>query len=217
MDEIARLTPTFKASRSTRSGEMGSVQWPCNDEHPEGMPIMHIGEFTRGKGKFMMTEYVPTDERTGSRFPLILTTGRILSQYNVGAQTRRTANVEWHPEDRLEINPLDAEQRGVKDGDWVRFDSRAGETALRALDHRPRGDGCRLHDVPPSHDAGQRHHHGLLGLGDQLPRVQGDGGAGVAVERSDGRTRRTTRSSRARAAVSLSRPRPRSSRMPEAV
>ena len=132
LDEIARLTPTFKNISFDKLEEMGSVQWPCNDESPEGMPVMHIEDFTRGKGKFVMTEYVPTDERTGSRFPLILTTGRILSQYNVGAQTRRTANSEWHKEDRLEIHPHDAEQRGVNEGDWVRIDSRAGSTALRA-------------------------------------------------------------------------------------
>ena len=93
---------------------------------------MHIGEFVRGKGRFMLTEYVPTPERTNSRFPLILTTGRILSQYNVGAQTRRTANSMWHSEDRLEIHPHDAEDRGVNDGDWVGIKSRAGETVLRA-------------------------------------------------------------------------------------
>jgi formate dehydrogenase major subunit len=87
----------------------------------------------RGKGKFVITEYVATDERTGPRFPLLLTTGRILSQYNVGAQTRRTANVVWHEEDRLEIHPHDAEQRGIRDGDWVKLASRAGETTLRAL------------------------------------------------------------------------------------
>ena len=132
LDEIARLTPTFKNISFDKLEEMGSVQWPCNDESPEGMPVMHIEDFTRGKGKFVMTEYVPTDERTGSRFPLILTTGRILSQYNVGAQTRRTANSEWHKEDRLESHPHDAEQRGVNEGDWVRIDSRAGSTALRA-------------------------------------------------------------------------------------
>ena len=100
---------------------------------PGGHADHALGGFARGKGKFVLTEYVPTDERTGSRFPLLLTTGRILSQYNVGAQTRRTANVVWHEEDRLEIHPHDAEQRGIKDGDWVRLASRAGETALRAL------------------------------------------------------------------------------------
>ncbi len=115
------------------SGKMGSVQWPCNEKAPLGSPIMHVDGFVRGKGKFIRTEYVATDERTGPRFPLLLTTGRILSQYNVGAQTRRTENVVWHAEDRLEIHPHDAEQRGIRDGDWVRLASRSGDTTLRAL------------------------------------------------------------------------------------
>jgi len=133
MDEIAHLTPSFAGVSFAKLDEMGSVQWPCNEKQPLGSPIMHVDGFVRGKGKFMITEYVPTDERTGARFPLLLTTGRILSQYNVGAQTRRTDNVVWHEEDRLEIHPHDAEQRGVRDGDWVKIQSRAGETALRAL------------------------------------------------------------------------------------
>jgi formate dehydrogenase major subunit len=133
MDEIARLTPTFTGVSYEKLDRLGSVQWPCNEKAPEGTPVMHIGGFVRGKGKFMRTEYVATDEKTGARFPLLLTTGRILSQYNVGAQTRRTDNVRWHEEDRLEINPHDAEQRGVRDGDWVKLASRAGETTLRAL------------------------------------------------------------------------------------
>ncbi len=132
MEEIARLTPTFAGVTYERLDELGSVQWPCNEKAPEGTPVMHMNGFVRGKGKFVVTEYVPTDERTGPRFPLLLTTGRILSQYNVGAQTRRTANVVWHEEDRLEIHPHDAEQRGIRDGDWVRLASRAGETTLRA-------------------------------------------------------------------------------------
>lgn len=132
MDEIAALTPTFAGVSYDKLDELGSVQWPCNEKAPEGTPVMHIGAFVRGKGKFVITEYVPTDERTGPRFPLLLTTGRILSQYNVGAQTRRTANVVWHQEDVLEIHPHDAEQRGIRDGDWVKLQSRAGETTLRA-------------------------------------------------------------------------------------
>jgi formate dehydrogenase major subunit len=132
MDEIARLTPTFAGVSYARLDELGSVQWPCNEKAPEGTPIMHIGGFVRGKGKFVVTEYVPTDERTGPRFPLLLTTGRILSQYNVGAQTRRTENRTWHEEDVLEMHPLDAENRGIRDGDRVALVSRAGETTLRA-------------------------------------------------------------------------------------
>jgi len=133
MDEIARLTPTFAGVSFEVIEKLGSVQWPCNEKAPEGTPVMHRNGFVRGKGKFVITEYVPTDERTGPRFPLLLTTGRILSQYNVGAQSRRTENVLWHDEDRLEIHPHDAEQRGISDGDWVKLASRAGETTLRAL------------------------------------------------------------------------------------
>ena len=132
MDEIARLTPTFAGVSYARIDELGSIQWPCDEAHPAGTPTMHIGEFVRGKGKFLVTEYVPTREKVNAKFPLILTTGRILSQYNVGAQTRRTENNQWHDEDRLEIHPHDAEERGIVNGDWVGIRSRAGETVLRA-------------------------------------------------------------------------------------
>ncbi len=133
MDEIAALTPTFAGVSFAKLDELGSIQWPCNEEAPEGTPVMHEEEFTRGRGKFVITEYIPTDEKVNRRFPLLLTTGRILSQYNVGAQTRRTANVVWHEEDRLEIHPHDAEERGVGEGAWVKIESRAGATTLRAL------------------------------------------------------------------------------------
>jgi formate dehydrogenase major subunit len=132
MDEIARLTPTFADVSYELLDKVGSVQWPCNAAHPQGTPTMHVGEFVRGKGRFLMTEYVPTREKVNVKYPLILTTGRILSQYNVGAQTRRTENSRWHDEDRLEIHPSDAEQRGIAEGDWVGIASRAGETVLRA-------------------------------------------------------------------------------------
>ena len=132
MDEIARLTPSFAGVSFARIDELGSIQWPCNDETPTGTPTMHEETFTRGLGRFMLTPYVPTHERSNDKYPLILTTGRILSQYNVGAQTRRTSNSLWHQEDRLEIHPHDAETRGVVDGDWVGIKSRAGETVLRA-------------------------------------------------------------------------------------
>ncbi len=132
MDEIALVTPTFAGISYAKLDELGSVQWPCNDKAPLGTPLMHVDRFVRGKGKFMITEYVPTQERTGPRFPLILTTGRILSQYNVGAQTRRTENQAWHDEDVLEIHPFDAESRGIKDGDLVALASRSGDISLRA-------------------------------------------------------------------------------------
>jgi formate dehydrogenase major subunit len=133
MDEIARLTPAFTGVTYEKLDRLGSIQWPCNEEAPEGTQTMHVEEFVRGKGRFYVTEYVPTQERSTSRFPLLLTTGRVLSQYNVGAQTRRTANSEWYDEDRVEIHPHDAEDRGIATGDWLGIVSRAGETVLRAV------------------------------------------------------------------------------------
>ncbi|MBP2309805.1 formate dehydrogenase subunit alpha [Azospirillum melinis] len=143
MDEIARLTPTFRGVSFEKLDRVGSVQWPCTgfEDDDTGMAIMHEESFARGLGRFVITEYVPTDERTTRMYPLVLTTGRILAHYNVGAQTRRTANVAWHPEDVLEINPVDAEIRGVKDGDMVSLASRMGATTLRAVisDRMPAG------------------------------------------------------------------------------
>jgi formate dehydrogenase major subunit len=132
MDEIAALTPTFRGVSFDFLDRVGSVQWPCNDAAPMGTPIMHIDNFVRGKGLFVETEFVPTEERTTRKFPLILTTGRILSQYNVGAQTRRTENVVWYKDDVLEIHPSDAELRGITDGDRVSLASRKGEITLSA-------------------------------------------------------------------------------------
>ncbi|RJS46415.1 formate dehydrogenase subunit alpha [Nocardioides cavernaquae] len=141
MDEIAVLTPTFHGVSFEKLDRLGSIQWPCVDEADPGTPIMHTDEFTRGKGRFMVTTFVPTTERSTRKYPLILTTGRILSQYNVGAQTRRTPNVMWHAEDTLEIHPHDAEDRGIVDGDEVTITSRTGETLLRAVlsDRMPAG------------------------------------------------------------------------------
>ncbi|MFC4931873.1 formate dehydrogenase subunit alpha [Massilia sp. GCM10023247] len=132
MDEIAALTPSFRGVSYRRLNELGSIQWPCNEQAPDGTPTMHIGGFVRGKGRFINTQFYATREKVTRKFPLILTTGRILSQYNVGAQTRRTENVRWHSEDRLELHPHDAEERGIRQDDWVGIESRAGQTVLRA-------------------------------------------------------------------------------------
>ena len=133
MAEIASLTPSFQGVSYEKIERLGSVQWPCNEDTDEaGTALMHQQQFVRGKGKFFNTQYVPSDEKVTRMFPLLLTTGRILSQYNVGAQTRRTANNQWHDEDRLDIHPHDAQERGITDGDWVGIASRAGQTVLRA-------------------------------------------------------------------------------------
>jgi len=135
MDEIARLTPTFAGVSYDKLERVGSLQWPCNDAAPDGTPTMHVDSFAGlrgGKGRFLITQYVPTDEKVTRRFPLLLTTGRVLSQYNVGAQTRRTANTDFYGADLLEIHPHDAEERGIRDGDRVGIESRAGTTTLPA-------------------------------------------------------------------------------------
>ncbi len=180
MDEIARLTPTFTGVSYEKLDRLGSIQWPCNDNAPDGTPVMHAEQFVRGKGRFMITEYIPTEEKVNKRYPMLLTTGRILSQYNVGAQTRRTANVTWHSEDRLEIHPHDAEERGISEGDWAGITSRAGETVLRATITDTCPTRCRLYDVSFSRIRRQCNHDREFGLGHQLSGVQGHGGAGRA-------------------------------------
>jgi formate dehydrogenase major subunit len=132
MDEIAALTPTFGGVSFAKLDRLGSVQWPCPTEESTGTRIMHESAFVRGKGKFLITQYVPTEERANRRYPLLLTTGRILTQYNVGTQTRRTDNVVWHRHDVLEIHPGDAELRGIGDGDVVLLSSRKGSTTVEA-------------------------------------------------------------------------------------
>ena len=132
MDEIAATTPTFAGVSFAKLDELGSIQWPCNEAMPEGTPMMHVEKFVRGEGRFMKTPYVPTDEKATRKFPLLLTTGRVLSQYNVGAQTRRTANNIWHDEDILDLHESDAQLRGISDGSWVKLTSRVGETIMKA-------------------------------------------------------------------------------------
>jgi formate dehydrogenase major subunit len=172
MDEIALTTPSFAGVSYEKLETMGSVQWPCNEKAPEGTPLMHVDGFVRGKGKFIRTEYVATDEKTGPRFPLLLTTGRILSQYNVGAQTRRTANVVWHDEDVLEIHPHDAENRArhQADGRLGASGQPVGRDDAAGDDHRPRVAGRGLYDLPPPRHAGQRHHHRLTPTGRRTAR-----------------------------------------------
>jgi len=119
---FAPKQPTFRGVSFEKIDRLGSVQWPCNEDTDEaGTATMHIDRFVRGKGRFIITQYVATDEKVTRKFPLLMTTGRILSQYNVGAQTRRTENNRWHSEDRLEIHPHDAEERGIKtdNSDWA--------------------------------------------------------------------------------------------------
>ena len=178
MDEIAAVTPTFAGVSFERLDKVGSIQWPCNDEAPEGTPIMHVDEFDRGKGRFVSTPFVPTDERSTRRFPLVLTTGRILSQYNVGAQTRRTATSPGIPRTSWRCIRTTPRCAGITDGDVVTLASRVGETTLRAQISDRMPTGRRVHDLPLPGDRRERRDHGELRLGDELPGVQGDGRPG---------------------------------------
>ena len=201
MDEIAATTPTFAGVSFERIDQVGSIQWPCNEESPEGTPVMHTQSFTRGLGRFMLTPFVPTTERSTRRFPLILTTGRILSQYNVGAQTRRTSNVSWHPEDILEIHPHDAEDRGVVDGDLVEIVEPGGAYDAPRADLGPGACGRRPYDVPPPPDRCQRRDDRELRLGNELPGVQGHRRAGRRRPRARRRSRLGGPRTRGRARV----------------
>ena len=186
MAEIARLTPTFQGVSYEKLDQLGSIQWPCNEAQPGGHAFMHVGEFVRGKGYFAPTPYVATDERTNSRYPLLLTTGRILSQYNVGAQTRRTDNMDFHDEDRVEIHPSDAETRGiaVMVAGWAsRVACRRNRIARRWYTERVQ-PGVILHHLPSPGIRRQRGDHRQFRLGHQLPGIQGHRGAGLPGERA---------------------------------
>ena len=214
MDEIARLTPTFAGVSYDKLDELGSVQWPCNDEGAGRARRSCISNgFVRGKGKFIVTEYVRDRRAHRAALPAAADhRPHPVSQYNVGAQTRRTDNVVWHAEDRLEIHPHDAEQRGVRDGDWVKLASRAGDTTLRALITERVAPGVVYTTFHHPDTQANVDHDRLFGLGDELPRIQGDGGADHAVERAQRVAGAIRRAGRQRAAVSRPPSRPRSNR-----
>ena len=136
LDELARLSPAYSGASFELLDRVGSAQWPVDKAAPEGTEVLHMQQFPRanGRGTFMLTGYVPTDERVSEQYPLLLTTGRILSQYNVGTQTRRTANSMWHHEDVLEMSRGDMQVRGLSDGDRVKVASRFGSTRLKVVE-----------------------------------------------------------------------------------
>ena len=136
LDELARLSPAYSGASFELLDRVGSAQWPVDKAAPEGTEVLHMRQFPRanGRGTFMLTGYVPTDERVSEQYPLLLTTGRILSQYNVGTQTRRTANSMWHSEDVLEMSRGDMQVRGLSDGDRVKLASRFGSTRLKVVE-----------------------------------------------------------------------------------
>jgi formate dehydrogenase major subunit/formate dehydrogenase alpha subunit len=131
-EEIAALTPAYGGIRHSRL-EHGSLQWPCPTPDHAGTPILHVGKFSRGLGKFNVVEHAPPAETPDKKYPLILTTGRRLAHYHTGTMTRRVEGLnKLAPEERVEINVVDAKKLGVADGDWVLVESRRGKVKARA-------------------------------------------------------------------------------------
>ena len=131
MDEVASLTPSYGGMSHERldgSALAGrGLQWPCPSEAHPGTPILHMGEFALGLGAFSTPEYRPSAELPDAEYPLMLTTGRVLYQYNACAMTGRTDGVNEIVDcSFIEINERDAAALGVSDGDRVRVSSRRG-------------------------------------------------------------------------------------------
>jgi formate dehydrogenase alpha subunit len=132
MGEIAALTPSYGGVDHERIVPNG-LQWPCpNPEHP-GTPILHVGKFTRGLGKFSAVDHLGPKEVPDEDYPFILTTGRILFHFHGGSLSRRSAGLDAHvPEGFVEINPEDAARLNIADGELVHISSRRGETWAKA-------------------------------------------------------------------------------------
>ncbi|MDI6780672.1 MAG: formate dehydrogenase subunit alpha [bacterium] len=132
MDEISILTPSYGGIRYNRLEKSG-LQWPCPDMNHQGTPFLHKDKFTHGKGKFSAIEYLPADELPDSNYPYILTTGRILEHYHTGSMTRRCVGLDWIcSQGFVEMNPADAENLRIKDGDMVRVSTARGKIELCA-------------------------------------------------------------------------------------
>jgi len=133
MEEIASLTPSYAGINYRRLEELGELRWPCpSPDHP-GTPILHVDKFTRGKGRFSPVEYKPPAEEPDPEYPLVLTTGRLLTHYHTGSMTRRVKPLnELVPENRVWINPADAERLGVAADQEVAVESRRGAIKVKA-------------------------------------------------------------------------------------
>jgi formate dehydrogenase alpha subunit len=141
MDEIAALAPMFGGVNFARLG-VGGLQWPCPSIGHPGTETLHVDKFSRGLGKFNAVEHKFPAEQSDPDYPLVLTTGRRREHYNCGSMTRRSKGImcKW-PEETIEINPADAEELGVADGEVVQVSSRRGvvRTKARITDRSLRG------------------------------------------------------------------------------
>ena len=133
MDEIASVTPSFAGISFERLDNGESLQWPCKDKTTCGTPIMHVGHPARGKALLYPAEFKPANELPDEEYPFILTTGRILYQYNAAAMTSRSAGlVEIAGEGFIEVNFKDAERLGIQNGEKIEVSSRRGKITATA-------------------------------------------------------------------------------------
>jgi formate dehydrogenase alpha subunit len=134
MEEIAALTPIYGGISHKRLEQGEQLHWPVpNIDHP-GTPILHVGAFTRGRGKFHVTEHIAPQEAPDKEYPLILTTGRVLYHWHGAEMTRRShALSELYPNTVVEISPEDAAKIGLNGKTMVRVKSRRGEMVAKAL------------------------------------------------------------------------------------
>ncbi len=133
LEEISQIVPFFAGVKWDELGKRGK-QWPVAKGGTDTQ-ILHTDTFKRGKGKFVYNEFAESREilKHGDEYPYILTTNRDLEHYNCGAMTRRTGNVEIHTEDVLWINPEDAAEKNIKEGDKVCVESPRGKVDLSAF------------------------------------------------------------------------------------
>ncbi len=127
MDEINALTPSYGGITHARLEKGERLQWPCpTTDHP-GTPILHIGKFTRGLGKFMPIDHVPPAEEPSQDYPMVMSTGRVLYHWHGGQMTRRAQGLlEVYSEALIEVNPEDAAKLGLNGKNRVRVSSRRG-------------------------------------------------------------------------------------------
>ncbi len=133
MDEIAALTPSYAGVNYARLERGDRLQWPVKDADHPGTPILHVGQFARGAGRFMPVEHVPPAELPDDEFPLVLTTGRVLYHWHGGEMTRRAEGLmAIYDQSLIEVNPEDAARIGLNGSRRVRVASRRGVIEAQA-------------------------------------------------------------------------------------
>jgi formate dehydrogenase major subunit/formate dehydrogenase alpha subunit len=133
MAEVNVLTPIYAGITYRRLEEGAQLQWPVPSEDHPGTPILHVGKFSRGLGRFAAVDHVPPDELPDEEYPLVLTTGRVIYHFHGGEMTRRARNLEaMYPEALVEIHPHDAQEAGIGDGELMKVASRRGEIVAKA-------------------------------------------------------------------------------------